>query len=110
MTKRDTFARVELDSAGSLVVRCGEVDHVFWDSDKGYLQRAAELINAAHDKAVREAVAERDDRIAELERVLKMVSDKSRNPYRDRHHECDSRVALQSIHDIVQSVLGRGER
>lgn len=58
MTKRDTFARVELDSAGSLVVRCGEVDHVFWDSDKGYLQRAAELINAAHDKAVREAVEE----------------------------------------------------
>lgn len=58
MTKRDTFARVELDSAGSLVVRCGEVDHVFWDSDKGYLQRAAELINAAHDKDVREAVEE----------------------------------------------------
>lgn len=84
MTKRDTFARVELDSAGSLVVRCGEVDHVFWDSDKGYLQRAAELINAAHDMAVREAVDERDARIAELERALDIVKETLEKRFADR--------------------------
>lgn len=66
MTKRDPFARVELDSTGSLVLRCGQVDHVFWDSDKGYLQRAADLINAAHDKDVREAVEEFRERAATL--------------------------------------------
>lgn len=66
MTKRLPFARVELDSIGSMVLRCGQGGHVFWDSDKGYLQRAADLINAANDKAVREAVKVFRERAARI--------------------------------------------
>lgn len=74
-----------------------------------------EIINSAHDKAVREAVAERDDRIAELERVLEELVNSFNSVVSyssDYYSLADYEAGIPqrwTIDAKIKSVLGRGE-
>lgn len=110
MTKREPFAKLSgtlgyIEVAGCWLV---PTTHTIWPS--AFVSK----INATHEarvkQAVREAVEERDDRIAELERVLKLAYEgillKGGCFYQDKCQGESLCVPCKALAEI-KSVLGK---